>query len=60
MATSPDLDFRSQVQAAAEASAKRQMSSLEHALRQAFYDGVQFEMERRRTARYDVPSPPGF
>ena len=60
MATNPDLDFRGQVQAAAEASAKKQMSSLEHALRQAFYDGVMFEMERRRDKRYDIPSPPGF
>jgi hypothetical protein len=49
----PESDFKEQLRAAAEACVKRQTTSLEHALRQAFYEGVAFELERRRLSNND-------
>lgn len=49
----PESDFTKQLRAAAEACVKQQMTSLEHVLRQAFYEGVAFEMERRRLSNND-------
>lgn len=40
--------FKEELQAAAEEAATAQLCSVKHALRQAFYAGVSFEIERRR------------
>ena len=41
-------DFKAALAAAADEVAKKQARTIEFALRQAFYDGVSFEMNRRR------------
>lgn len=42
------MDFKEELRQAANAAAASEKSSVEHALRQAFYKGVEFEMARRR------------
>jgi hypothetical protein len=41
-------DFKEELRKAADEAAASEKSSVEHALRQAFYKGVEFEMARRR------------
>ena len=48
MSTSDTADFTMKLRYAADEQAKKHASSLEHALRMAFYAGVEFGMERGR------------
>lgn len=41
-------DFKEELRIAADAAAEKELSGLKHHLRQAFYQGVEFEMARRR------------
>jgi hypothetical protein len=41
-------DFKEEIAIAAEAAAESQVNGMKHHLRQAFYQGIQFEMNRRR------------
>jgi hypothetical protein len=43
-----DLEFKEQLRIAADKAVEKQLHGLAHHLRQAFYDGVSFEMARRR------------
>lgn len=41
-------DFKEELRIAADAAAEKQASGVAHHIRQAFYQGVEFEMARRR------------
>jgi hypothetical protein len=45
------MDFREELKAAADECVAKQLYAAEHVIRQAFYDGVAFEMHRRREER---------
>jgi hypothetical protein len=57
------MDFREELKIAADECVAKQLHSAEHLIRQAFYDGVAFEMNRRRAPNIVTgvqPCPHGY